>query len=150
MIITKQNEESRDTYPYINEENNKESRILCMTVHKSKGLEFDVVIMPYCDKNIEDPKKKGYVDIITRKNKIGYYISIPKATSFNKNKSGNYDLEVIQNNYYIEERKTEVEDRKKEETRILYVAMTRSIQKFIYFNNGETKHMSWERLIKGD
>lgn len=150
MIITKQNEESRGRNFNIDEENSTEPRVQCMTVHKSKGLEFDVVIMPYCDLNIEDPKKKGYVDIITRKNKIGYYIQLPKITGATSNKVGQYNNQIIQNNYYKEERKTEVEDRKKEETRILYVAMTRAIQKFIYFDNSQVKHMSWQRIIKGD
>lgn len=150
MIITKQNEESRGTNFNIDEEKSTEPRVECMTVHKSKGLEFDVVIMPYCDLNIEDPKKKGYVDIITRKNKIGYYIQLPKITGATSNKVGQYNNQIIQNNYYKEERKTEVEDRKKEETRILYVAMTRAIQKFIYFDNNKAKHMSWQRIIKGD
>ena len=43
----------------------------------------------------------------------------------------------------MEERKTEIEDRKKEETRILYVAMTRAIQQFIYFDNNKVNNMSW-------
>ena len=150
MIITKQNEESRGTNFNIDEEKSTEPRVDCMTVHKSKGLEFDVVIMPYCDLNIEDPKKKGYVDIITRKNKIGYYIQLPKITGATSNKVGQYNNQIIQNTYYKEERQTEVEDRKKEETRILYVAMTRAIQKFIYFDNNKAKHMSWQRIIKGD
>ena len=106
--------------------------------------------MPYCDLNIEDPKKKGDVDIITRKNKIGYYIQLPKIVGSGSNKFGQYNSQIIQNNYYIEERKREVEDRKKEETRILYVAMTRAIQKIIYFANSEVKTMSWQKLIKGD
>lgn len=149
MITTNQNEEARGDYFGTNEDNLIEPRIKCMTVHKSKGLEFDVVIIPYCDFNIEDSRKKGYVDIITRKNKIGYHIQIPKITGANtKLKQSNN--EIIQNNYYTEERKTEVEDRKKEETRILYVAMTRAIQKFIYFENDEIKNMSWQKLIKGD
>ena len=121
-----------------------------MTVHKSKGLEFDVVIIPYCDLNIEDPKKKGYVDLITRKNKIGYYIQLPKITGASSNKLCNYNSLIIQNNYYMEERKTEIEDRKKEETRILYVAMTRAIQQMIYFDNSKVNNMSWQKLIKGD
>ena len=150
MITTKQNEESRGTHFEIDEENLTEPRIQCMTVHKSKGLEFDVIIIPYCDLNIEDPKKKGYVDIITRKNKIGYYIQLPKITGASSNKLGHYNSQVIQNNYYMEERKTEIEDRKKEETRILYVAMTRAIQQFIYFDNNKVNNMSWKKLIKGD
>lgn len=150
MITTKQDEESRGTNIDIYEENLTEPRIKCMTVHKSKGLEFDVVIMPYCDFNIEDPRKRGYVDIITRKNKIGYYIQLPRITGSSTNKEGQYNSQIIQNNYYKEERKTEVEDRKKEETRILYVAMTRAIQKVIYFNNDKVKNMSWQKLIKGD
>ena len=56
----------------------------------------------------------------------------------------------LQNNYYKEERKTEVEDRKREETRILYVAMTRAIKKFVYFEKKDVKDITWQSLIKGE
>ena len=150
MITTKQSDESRSELSCINDENRLEPVIKCMTVHKSKGLEFDVVIMPYCSTNIADSRKKGYVDIITRNNKVGYYLQLPKIAGISKGKEGGFNAQIIQNNYYKEERKTEVEDRKREETRILYVAMTRAIKKFVYFEKKDVKDITWQSLIKGE
>ena len=150
MITTKQSDESRSELSCINDENRLEPVIKCMTVHKSKGLEFDVVIMPYCSTNIADSRKKGYVDIITRNNKVGYYLQLPKIAGISKGKEGGFNAQIIQNNYYKEERKTEVEDRKREETRILYVAMTRAIKEFVYFEKKDVKDITWQSLIKGE
>lgn len=150
MITTKQNDDSRSELSSIDSEDRTEPVIKCMTVHKSKGLEFDIVIMPYCSTNIADSKKKGYVDIITRENKVGYFIQLPKISGITKNEEGSFNAHIIQNNYYKEERKTEVEDRKKEETRILYVAMTRAKKQFIYFEQKDSKNITWQSLIKGE
>ena len=150
MITTKQSDESRSELSCLNDENRLEPVIKCMTVHKSKGLEFDVVIMPYCSTNIADPRKKGYVDIITRNNKVGYYLQLPKISGVSKGKECGFNVQIIQNNYYKEERKTEIEDRKREETRILYVAMTRAIKEFVYFEKKDIKDITWQSLIKGE
>ena len=150
MITTKQSDESRSELSCLNDENRLEPVIKCMTVHKSKGLEFDVVIMPYCSTNIADPRKKGYVDIITRNNKVGYYLQLPKISGVSKGKECGFNAQIIQNNYYKEERKTEIEDRKREETRILYVAMTRAIKEFVYFEKKDIKDITWQSLIKGE
>lgn len=150
MIITKQSDNSRRELSSIEDEDRIEPVIKCMTVHKSKGLEFDIVIMPYCSTNIADAKKKGYVDIITRENKVGYFIQLPKISGMTKNEEGTFNAHIIQNNYYKDERKTEVEDRKKEETRILYVAMTRAKKQFIYFEKKDSKNITWQSLIKGE
>lgn len=72
------------------------------------------------------------------KYKIGYKIFLDR-------KSGN-----LKNNLYESQIKNESQYRKEEETRLLYVVMTRAIKKFIYFNNNATeKNDTWQNLIEG-
>lgn len=143
MILTKQEEEQRE---YLFDEG-KNAKVLCLTVHNSKGLEFDTVVMPYCDVELTSSRKTGYVDLIIEnqnkadlnmKYKIGYKIFLDR-------KSGN-----LKNNLYESQIKNESQYRKEEETRLLYVVMTRAIKKFIYFNNNATeKNDTWQNLIEG-
>lgn len=96
--------------------------VLCTTVHKSKGLEYDVVILPYIDNNMGNT---FFDDIIIDEkngiNNLAYKIKL--------NDGG--DLKEEKNNHY---KNLEYEERKaiiREELRILYVAMTRAKKKFI-------------------
>lgn len=140
MIFTKVNKESRED---INLENISEN-ILCTTIHKSKGLEYKVVIMPFCDEDISCKSSAGTVDIIINENNIGY--SVRKISDFNNNCS----YETIQNDIYTNNTKIEKVYKMNEEARILYVAMTRSIQKFIWFKNTNSKvKENWQNIIDG-
>lgn len=149
MILTKQEEEQRE---YLLDEG-KNAEVLCLTVHKSKGLEFDTIIMPYCDEELTNARKTGYVDLIIEnqdksnlkmKYKVGYKIVLDKS-------AGNKYVKDLKNNLYENQIKDEKQYRKEEETRLLYVAMTRSIKKFIYFrNNASTKKDTWQNLIEGN
>lgn len=106
-------------------------RIICLTVHKSKGLEYGTVIMPTTDKEIDKPHKDGlevsYVD-----GKIGYCLSA--------------NGKQYSNSFY--ESKTEIKEMMMEESRILYVAMTRAIDNFIWFNNLDAKGNNWGKMLK--
>jgi ATP-dependent exoDNAse (exonuclease V) beta subunit len=148
MILTKQEEEQRE---YLLDEG-KNANILCLTVHKSKGLEFDTIIMPYCDEELTSTRKTGYVDLIVENQKksglkmkytAGYKIVLGK-------KQGDSWLKELKSNLYENQIKNEKEYRKEEETRLLYVAMTRAIKNYIYFNNSSSnKKDTWQNLIKG-
>lgn len=109
----------------------KNIRVVCRTVHKSKGLEYGTVILPATDAKIDEPHKDGlevsYID-----GKIGYCLSA----------NGNH----YSNNFY--ESKTEMKEMMMEETRILYVAMTRAINNFIWFINLDAKSMNWGEMLK--
>lgn len=109
----------------------KDVRVICLTVHKSKGLEYGTVIMPATDAKIDEPHKDGlevsYID-----GKIGYCLSA----------SGNQ----YSNSFY--ESKTEIKEMMMEETRILYVAMTRAIDNFIWFINLDAKGNNWGEMLK--
>lgn len=106
-------------------------RVICLTVHKSKGLEYGTVIMPSTDEEIDKPHKNGlevsYID-----GKIGYCLFA----------SG----EQYYNSSY--ESKTEIKEMMMEESRILYVAMTRAIDNFIWFFNLDAKGKNWGKMLK--
>jgi DNA helicase II / ATP-dependent DNA helicase PcrA len=142
MILTKQTEESREEYISYSDEKNS---VVCMTVHKSKGLEFHSVVIPYCNFNLTDEKKAKKVNLIIKGNKVGYNIPLDEEIVI-KNKRYRY----LQNNYYEKESEKEMEFKLSEETRILYVAMTRAIKNLVYLNKeGSRTRDSWQNLIKG-
>ena len=84
-----------------------------ITIHKSKGLEFPIVIYPYANINIHnDLNPKAWIDF---KNKIGIEI---KSPLININK----DLEVIDEELYNSYReKLEIDN-----INLLYVVLTRA------------------------
>ena len=84
-----------------------------ITIHKSKGLEFPIVIYPYANINIHnDLNPKAWIDF---KNKIGFEI---KSPLININK----DLEVIDEKLYNNyKKKLEIDN-----INLLYVVLTRA------------------------
>lgn len=108
--------------------------VLCMTVHKAKGLEFDTVIIPYTDRYYLKFKveKELLIDPIT--NEVGWIYKPSKNVK-------------LSNDHYtylsaIDNIKTE-----QEEARLLYVAMTRAINKLICFRVDPTKDHTWGYLL---
>ena len=110
--------------------------IQCITVHKSKGLEYGHVILPYCAFQI-DQMKKAKLHVSTEKNNGQYQIG------YRIDQDG---LATFQNNYYSET--IEKEERSREETRILYVAMTRAVRSFSWIEVEKKQNLSWQSLIE--
>ena len=116
-------------------------------IHKSKGLEYDTVILPYCNDNINDGKIKGKVDVVINDKKIGY--SILNDDPYNNEK--NFDRTA--NKVFFDERSDERTYKLNEEVRILYVALTRAKSKFIYFKTKEQSkknEVRWQQLLEND
>lgn len=136
MILTRREEEARASYDI----EKSKSKVICTTVHKSKGLEFDTIILPYCDFDVSCASAKGDVDLIYSGNEVGYRV-----------KGNNYKI-VFENDLYKKFQKDEVIDRRHEEARILYVALTRAIKRIIWFSNdipGSKKNKDcWGSMIK--
>lgn len=110
--------------------------IKCVTVHKSKGLEYGAVILPYCSAAI-DIMKRSRVNVSVVDNggiKVGYQIKT--------------DNDTYQNDFFDESMETS--ERMREETRILYVAMTRAIRDFSWIALEGKKHICWQNLIQED
>lgn len=106
-------------------------RVICLTVHKSKGLEYGTVIMPATDKEIDKYQNKG-IEVSYVDGKIGYCLFA----------NGNQ----YHNSFYAP--KTEIKETMMEESRILYVAMTRAINNFIWFINLDAKGNNWGEMLK--
>lgn len=113
--------------------------IQCSTVHKSKGLEYDHVILPKLTSKFITSKA---VDVIVRTNKntveVGYKVRLGDAEYSNSNYSN-----------YLKDEKSEIIG---EEARLLYVAMTRC-KKNLYLNSAglaATEGINnWKSLIGG-
>lgn len=114
-----------------------EAAIQCITVHKSKGLEYGHVIMPFCSASM-DFIPKTQLHISTAKHQDRYHIGY----SMSMGDSG----ETIRNDIYDE--MNEKAEKAREETRVLYVAMTRSIRSFSWIEIQGKQNLSWQNLIE--
>ena len=98
--------ESKDDY----------TSVLCMTVHKAKGLEFDTIIIPYTNgpfmTNIDT---EIIIEPLSRK--VGWKYGGDERRR----------LVPMQNDYYVTLKDEDIWSCYQEEARILYVAMTRAI-----------------------
>lgn len=111
--------------------------IQCITVHKAKGLEYGHVILPFASFSLNTIKKADlHISTIYEKgrNRIGYSIKYGE------------DRDRIRNNYYNED--SEKSERSREETRILYVAMTRAIRSFSWISLEGKENLCWQTLIQ--
>jgi len=106
--------------------------VYVMTVHKSKGLEFDTVVMPAMSANIE-PRED--TTILVDDNKIGWIYKVG-------------DARRVFNSQYEDLRKKQVEKGRAEETRLLYVAMTRAVNNIYMLIDNWDYHESWSGLIR--
>ena len=131
MIVTKQEENARE--PFGVEGGN--SRLLCTTVHKAKGAEYDTVILPFCDFDISGTKDHGNADVIYENGKFGYRI-------LDENRK-----EVFVNDLYAGYQKDEAISRRHEETRILYVALTRA-KREVYCFISDKKGVTWGSKLR--
>ena len=132
-IVSQKNVDSRELK---NAESN-EMVIRCVTVHKSKGLEYGAVILPYCSYAIDRMKRTDMnVSVFSEEDvKIGYQIKFDV----------DHAKETFQNNIFDES--IEKNERMREEARILYVAMTRAISSFSWIELEGRRGNCWQNLI---
>lgn len=132
-IVSQKNVDSREPNAYESDD----IIIRCVTVHKSKGLEYGSVILPYCSFPINMMKRTDMnVSVLNGDAvRIGYQIKfdVDHATA------------VFQNDFFNES--LEKNERKREEARILYVAMTRAIRSFSWISLEGRKGECWQELI---
>lgn len=108
--------------------------IICTTVHKSKGLEYGTVILPYTYEDISDTKKVK-LEASYNDSKLAYTVLFDNS------------IRECNSNYNDD---TEVDEQIAEEARILYVALTRTIRNCIWINNiDSTPSISWATLLEG-
>lgn len=106
--------------------------VYVMTVHKSKGLEFDTVVMPAMSAPII-PREQ--TTIMVKDKKVGWLYKID-------------DTRKMYNSWYGDLRKDQVEKGIAEETRLLYVAMTRAINHLYMLVDNWNYQESWSTLIR--
>lgn len=137
MIFTNKHEDERSL---IGEEKNK-VKIKCLTIHKSKGLEYEHVIIPYTSAKI-DKRQGNEIVVINNKIYVRMYI---------KDSSNGDNAEKIESFNYYKDTYQEKEDLKKEETRILYVALTRAKYDVTWFKliipDNKKKDITWGGLL---
>ena len=108
--------------------------VICSTVHKSKGLEYGTVILPYTFEDISDIKKVT-LEANYNDNSLSYTVLFENGI---RERNSNYSEDK------------EVDEQIAEEARILYVALTRSIRNCIWINNiDSTPQISWGSLLEG-
>ena len=113
------------------QDNDNGIRIICSTVHKSKGLEYATVILPFTNDNIGTFRRND-INVTYEEGKIGYCLS--------------NDREQFLNEYY--DISAENKETVMEEARILYVAMTRAINNFICFIDNDKNGNCWGKMLE--
>ncbi|WP_226087646.1 UvrD-helicase domain-containing protein [Mesobacillus sp. S13] len=105
----------------IEESSFEDNFVRVMTVHKSKGLQFHTVLIPYPNNAFIRKEDNIKQDIIVQ---IGEKDQLNLGWKYKDDKSGFEDKTTN----YIKLRTEENEEQRREEARILYVAMTRAKQ----------------------
>jgi ATP-dependent DNA helicase, uvrD/rep family len=120
--------------------NQKKDSVKIMTVHKSKGLEFPIVVIPNCENEGESFKKEG---MAFYSKEVG--LSVHTPDNFSQYRSSNDS----KTNFFFEKlREDENKKRLAEIKRLFYVAMTRSEVKLIMSGCLKLKDLCDEDEIK--
>lgn len=108
-------------------------QVICSTIHKSKGLEYGTVILPFTFEDISDLNIGG-LNVNVVDGKVSYSLSTKgRGTDY----SSDFDLDM------------EIKEKVREESRVLYVALTRAIRNFVWFKDLDTyKDESWGNYME--
>lgn len=115
--------------------------VLCMTVHKSKGLEFDTIILPYTNRTFST-KEQTEILVDPVSCQVGWYF-----TDSNRRETRQKKYNEMQNDLYDELKEKDIQAEIREECRILYVAMTRAIDSLICIVPEPRNDRTWAFLL---
>ena len=127
-ILTGQQQRSRKV-----ETSEYDIQLICTTIHKSKGLEYGTVILPYTDDDIGDIRRVK-LDANYANGKLAYTVMFENGL---RERNSNYN-ECI-----------EIDEQISEESRILYVALTRAIRNCVWIKNVDSNTViSWGSFME--
>lgn len=116
----------------------KDSTVNVLTVHKAKGLQYHTVILPKTSHPFEAKFTNFHVadsqNEKTQKWEVGYRIYANNESYYN--------------NYFYELNEINKEENFKEETRLLYVALTRVIDNLVVLLPDKTKENTWAHIFE--
>ena len=130
-IVTSQEKESRTLF----ENKNDKINIVCLTIHKSKGLEYGTVVLPYTSEDISDVTKEK-IEASYSSDKLAYFVRFRnKGMEYNSN----YDQTIL------------ASEQISEESRILYVALTRAMRNIVWLKDvDKTVKLNWASQMEGE
>jgi superfamily I DNA/RNA helicase len=131
-------------------EGDTDGKVVALTVHKSKGLEFDRVLVPFTGVKFGPPRS-----VTTRTSVLRPLDGPPRLLwRWNLNKGLSYETDYS-NVPLARQQEWQVDDQDtaKEESRLLYVAMTRAREELTLFVDPRTKASvasprSWAELLR--
>lgn len=108
-------------------------QVICSTIHKSKGLEYGTVILPFTSEDVSDISV-GRLNVNVVEGKVSYSLST-------KDNGIDYSSDF--------DKETEMKEKIREESRVLYVALTRAIRNLVWFKDLDTyKDESWGNYME--
>ncbi len=107
--------------------------IRILSIHKSKGLEFDHVLIPFCDWRMEMP------DVLWCEPKENPYMALPIAAI-------DYRQNSMMGTIYEDDYKTEHLQSVVDNLNLLYVAFTRAIESLFVIGKRQGKNTRSERI----
>ncbi|MCP1157012.1 UvrD-helicase domain-containing protein [Bacillus infantis] len=108
---------------------NTDEVVEIVTVHKSKGLEYHTVIMPFTDQPFHYEWDEILFD--DKKQKVGWFLEKLK----------------LENDFYVRMNEEETKEIVKEETRLLYVAMTRTRERLVIIQPDKPIEETWSMQL---
>lgn len=116
-ITTFQEEASRSSV-----NTSEDVQIICTTIHKSKGLEYGTVILPFTNEDLSNINV-GSLNVNYIDGKVSYEVAIKNVG--------------IEHNSDFDE-SMEIREKIQEESRVLYVALTRAIRNLVWLKDLDT------------
>lgn len=127
-ILTEQKQPARDI-----DFDDEGIQLICTTVHKAKGLEYGMVVLPYTDADMGGLSKGG-LDAHYSDGKLAYTVSFDSGIE-------------VRNSHYDENMETR--EQIAEESRILYVALTRAIRSCVWiYRPNRNAAVTWSSLLE--